>query len=280
MTHVLCVGNATLDIVNLLESYPDEDSEIRALSQSVRMGGNAANTARVLAHLGNEVQWLGNLSDQPQAAIIELALQRCGVSYEHAKYLPGSLPTSYISLSQRNGSRSIVHHRDLAEYAAEDFAGLNLYGFDWVHFEGRAVDQLKVMMLRARNMCGLPLSLEVEKARPGIETLFGLADVLFFSHDYARTKGFFDAETFLLDLPVDTIASCTWGDGGAWVRDESGEVHHAIAFEPVRIVDTIGAGDVFNAAMVHGLTSGQGVVEALQAAVILAGEHCGHEGFV
>ena len=61
MVRVMCVGIATLDIINRVEQYPAEDSEVRALAQSQRMGGNAANTATVLAQLGVQAFWVGNL---------------------------------------------------------------------------------------------------------------------------------------------------------------------------------------------------------------------------
>ena len=104
---VMCVGVATLDIVNRVSEYPPEDSEVRAYSQSQRMGGNAANTAVVLAQLGVQVFWVGNLA-QP-AEIIERGFARHGVDASLAVRIPGAaMPTSYILLSETTGSRSIV----------------------------------------------------------------------------------------------------------------------------------------------------------------------------
>ena len=279
MARVLCVGVATLDIVNLVETYPAEDSEVRALAQQVRPGGNACNTARVLAWLGAEAHWAGNLSDQPQARLILDAFARAGVDSSRAVIKPGAaLPTSYITLSRASGSRSIVHYRNLPEYAAEDFLALDLRSFEWVHFEGRAVDQLVLMLQRARGMCGLPISLEVEKPRPGIEALFEEADALFFSRDYALARGFDSAPALLATLPRGHVATCTWGEQGAWALDVDGGIVHAAACPPPRVVDTLGAGDVFNAGMVAALSSGVPVAEALVQANRLAGEQCGREG--
>ena len=47
MAKILAVGIATLDIINTVDRYPEEDSEIRALSQHQTRGGNATNTLRV-----------------------------------------------------------------------------------------------------------------------------------------------------------------------------------------------------------------------------------------
>ncbi len=273
----MCVGVATLDIVNRVACYPAEDSEVRALAQSRRMGGNAANTASVMSQLGAQASWVGNLA-QP-AELVERGFARYGVDISLATRIPGAtMPTSYILLSDANGSRSIVHFRDLPEYRAADFQQLDLRAFDWVHFEGRAIEQLVPMVRRARGVCGLPVSVEVEKPRDGIEALFEQADLLLFSSDYARARGFCDAPALLRSLPRGILATCTWGADGAWAIDHHGRLLHAPA-PPLRsVVDTIGAGDVFNAALVHALSGAQPVEQALQSAVALASAQCTREG--
>jgi ketohexokinase len=277
MARVMCVGIATLDIINRVEQYPAEDSEVRALAQSQRMGGNAANTATVLAQLGAHAFWVGNLAQLSE--IVDRGFVRHGVDASLAVRIPNAvMPTSCILLSEASGSRSIVHFRDLPEYRAEDFLKLDLRRFDWVHFEGRAVDQLVPMLWRAHGMCGLPVSLEVEKPRSGIEALFEQADLLLFSRDYALAQGFADAESLLRSLPRGVLATCTWGAQGAWAVDHEGRLLHVAAPTLEAVVDTIGAGDVFNAAMVHALSGGRTVEQALQAAVALASSQCTREG--
>ena len=277
MARVMCVGIATLDIINRVEQYPAEDSEVRALAQSQRMGGNAANTATVLAQLGAQAFWVGNLA-QP-AEIVERDFARYGVDTSLAVRLPDAvMPTSYILLSEASGSRSIVHFRDLPEYHAKHFLKMDLRGFDWVHFEGRAIDQLVPMLWRARGMCGLPVSLEVEKPRRGIEELFEQADLLLFSRDYAQAQGFSDAAALLRSLPQGVLATCAWGAQGAWAIDQDSRLLHVAAPPLDSVVDTIGAGDVFNAAMVHALSSGRTMEQALRAAVSLASLQCTREG--
>ena len=277
MARVMCVGTATLDIVNRVDRYPAEDSEVRALAQSQRMGGNAANTAVVLAQLGAQVFWVGNLAQSSEVVDHEFA--RHGVDASLATRIAGAvMPTSYVLISEANGSRSIVHFRDLPEYRADDFLKLDLRGFDWVHFEGRATDQLASMLRRARGMCGLPVSLEVEKPRQRIEDLFDQVDLLLFSHDYAQARGFADAAALLRSLPRGILATCTWGAEGAWAVDHNGRLLHVAAPQLETVVDTLGAGDVFNAAMVQALSSGRTVEQAVQEAVNLASSQCAREG--
>ena len=136
MARILTIGVLTEDIVNTVKTYPDEDSKVRTTDHHRRVGGNAANTAMKLAWLKNESFWLGNLPGH--TSWVRQQLDHWGVDYSLAQELKqGHLPTSFITLSEETGSRTIVHHRDMPEYDAEHFLKLDIRAFDWLHFEAR-----------------------------------------------------------------------------------------------------------------------------------------------
>ncbi|MCG8426493.1 MAG: PfkB family carbohydrate kinase [Chromatiales bacterium] len=277
--NVLVVGVATLDIINLVDAYPAEDEKIRVSGQWRQIGGNAANTARVLQQLGHRSYWAGVMAVDDEATLIRRSLQNAKVNCSHAVVeASGVSPVSYITLNRMNGSRTILHHRDLREFTAEDFAGIDLKPFSWVHFEGRQVDELQ-QMLRQLPVC---CSLEVEKPREGIETLFRLPQLLLFSKDYAQGCGYDNAEQFLYHVKPQcregAVLVCAWGEQGAWAIDGKGGLYHAPAYIPGEVVDTVGAGDVFNAGMIGALLSGETIGSALHQACRLAGRKCGQQG--
>lgn len=282
MSKILAVGIATLDIINSVADYPDEDDEIRAVSQRICRGGNATNTLVVLSQLGHECHWAGVLVNEPDARHIEADLGRYQIDCQAVMQLEqGKIPTSYITHNLRNGARSIIHHRDLPEYPFERFARIDLSRFDWLHFEGRNVaDCVKMLEYARRTRPELHRSVEIEKDRPGIEQLFGLADVLIFSRAFAEARGFSSAETFLQtlapDLPATTLI-CAWGELGAWSMHQ-GECLHSPAFPPAQVLDTLAAGDTFNAGLIHALVQGKPLAEAVEFACRLAGAKCGHLG--
>ena len=120
---VLGVGTATLDIVNEVATYPQEDAEVRALGQRQMRGGNVTNSLVVLSQLGHPCAWAGTLGDDPASALILTDLDRHGVDTRLVVRHPGRFtPTSYIALSRATGTRTIVHHRDLPELAPSDLA--------------------------------------------------------------------------------------------------------------------------------------------------------------
>ena len=234
----------------------------------------------VLSQLGHACHWAGTLADEPDSQTILHDLARYHINTDHCMlHAGGKVPTSYITLSAATGTRTIIHHRDLPEYPAEAFAFIDLGEFDWVHFEGRNVSALGAMMERVRS-AGVPCSLEVEKPRDGIESLFELSDLLLFSRGYARHAGYDRPDIFLTDVPPEgREAYCAWGEAGAWVRDAAGRISHSPAMDPPEVVDTLGAGDVFNAAVIDARVREQDPQTALVEACALAGRKCGQVGF-
>ncbi len=281
MSRILLVGTVTLDLVFGLEHYPQPDEEMRASSLRTCRGGNAANTAVVLAGLGHSPEFLGVLADVPETAVIERDFTNHGVEFEHCPRLPGHPPTSSIYLA--GPQRSIVHYRDLPELAADQFSALDLGQYDWLHFEGRNVEQVALMVAHAHtNFPELPVSLELEKARDGIERLFGVAQLLLCSRGFARHYGFDSAQEFLPWMQghapqADVVVA--WGESGAYGIDGAQSICHAPAQPPSQVRDTLGAGDTFNAGVINARLQAQTLNNVLEQACRLAGRKCGVYGF-
>lgn len=277
---ILAVGVAALDIVNEVAAYPAEDAELRALDRRIVRGGNAANTLAVLSQLGHACAWAGTLGKDAEGAQVLEDLDRRGIDTGACVLHPhSSTPTSYVILSRAGGSRTIVHYRDLPELAAADLARIRLDGYDWVHFEGRDPEQIAVMLQDcARRLPGVGVSLEIEKPRPGTEALLVGPEVLIFSRHYARSRGYEDPRGFLHDQWEHTDAGLLilpWGEEGAYAQSRGGEICFAPAHRPPLVRDTLGAGDVFNAAAVDGLLAGFAPPALLDHCNALAGHKCG-----
>ncbi len=291
---VLGVGIAVVDLINRVAAYPPEDAELRAESQRVTRGGNCANTLDVLAQLGWRCEWVGTLADDLGAEFIATDLERRGIGHRHSVRHAGATPTSYITLSAATGSRTIVHHRNLPELSAADFEQVPLADLAWVHFEGRNPAQTRRMIDRVRSESpDLPVSVEIEKPRDGIESLYQGADVLIFSRAYALATGLepaADPGAVLRALAARCDARLCllpWGAAGAYgIAAGPGDCVFAAAHPPAQIRDSLGAGDVFNAAVIDQLaisgfdaaTTPTGLADLLACANRLAGHKCGRDG--
>jgi len=280
------VGIATVDIVNITDGYPVEDTEVRAISQHTRRGGNAANTLAVLSQLGHQCSWMGAISNDHNHNIVQQDFIRHSINTQHCQLFSGkSTPISYITLNKNNGSRTIVHYRNLPELESAPFTLMNLSDYQWLHFEARNIPETRKMLEFSRaNFPNTPISIEIEKNRNEIESLF--ADtinkhtVYFFSSHFARQNNI-DSPQALLNqyqqhLP-DNLLICTWGRHGAYAM-QNGQLYYTKAYQPAQIVDTIGAGDTFNAGFIHTYLANQDTQHALNIASQIAGKKCGMLG--
>ncbi|WP_353570059.1 PfkB family carbohydrate kinase [Candidatus Albibeggiatoa sp. nov. BB20] len=283
MSHILAVGIATLDVINIVDEYPKEDTEMRASGQRICRGGNATNTLVVLSQLQHQCTWAGVWVDEPDGHIILADLQRHNINthYCHIEKT-GKVPTSYILLSQQTGTRTIVHYRNIGEFSFEQFQKIDLSNIDWLHFEGRnVIETHKMLQWVKQQQPYLPISLEIEKPRLGIERLFQYVDLLLCSQSFANHHAYYNATEFLHDLRqqvADTDLVCAWGHLGAYAIDRRGKVLHSPAYPPPQVIDTLGAGDTFNASLIDSFCQQQDLSTALHEACWLAGKKCGQVG--
>jgi ketohexokinase len=283
MSSILGVGIAALDIINLVTDYPPEDSEIRALEQRICRGGNVTNTLVVLSQCHHQCAWGGVWVDNPYSQPILTDLEKHAIDLRYCQVeITGNMPTSYITLNQRNGSRTIIHYRNLPEFSFASFQKIPLAHFDWLHFEGRNVQETYQMLQYVQqHFPQLTVSLEVEKPRIDIEKLFDKVDVLLFAQEFAKVHGYVNARDFLPAMRHYTTRAqliCAWGTEGGYALDKTDKFYANPAYVPPRVVDTIGAGDTFNAGIIDSLCRGNNLQTALNQACQLAGKKCGQIG--
>ncbi|XP_058020651.1 ketohexokinase isoform X3 [Ahaetulla prasina] len=250
---ILCIGLVCLDIISVVDNYPEEDSDTSFVRDDFR---------------------------------------RYEVDLTHvALHLACSLPVSTVISNSATGTRTILHAAsNLPDVTAADFEKVDLSQYKWIHWEGRNASEQVKMLLKVKkyNQTCPPservtTSVEVEKTRPELYQLFCYGDVVFVSKDVAKTFGFYSAPEAVKGLygrlKKGGTLICAWAEYGADAMGPDGLLVHSDAFSPETVVDTLGAGDTFNAAVILALSKGKTLPAALTYGCQVAGRKCGVHGY-
>ncbi|KAI7900028.1 Ribokinase-like protein [Cokeromyces recurvatus] len=303
---ILLVGQLYLDYILHVNEFPKEDLKVRANYAEQRTGGNTCNTAKVLVQFQkqNNIYYMSAVGSRETSGHIIEALRHQSIQtddtiiYRHDKITPSST----IIHSEKTGSRTIISNHQLESITFKEFVQLfeKIYQRSsswWVHFEGRniaetlqQIDWLNEKAISENWRHQLTISVEAEKPeRADMEQLIRRGDVVFLSkvfaqhHNHHSSKSFLTESTLLQqNLKSNAKAFCTWGSEEASALDN--ETNQIFQYSPLSIekaVDSVGAGDTFNAGVIHYLSSSsqQSLGNALEFACNLATKKVSQQGF-
>ena len=136
------------------------------------------------------------------------------------------------------------------------------------------------MMHWCRQQCPeTPISVEIEKPRDLIQNLFESASLILFSKQYALSQSAATARKFcqlISSHHSDKTIICAWGDSGAGASSRK-KYYWQDALK-IQAVDTLAAGDVFNAGIIDQHLKKSHLKKCLEFACQLAGLKCTKKG--
>lgn len=307
---VLGIGNAIVDVIAPVEDRFLVDHEIVKSSMTLidddrahqlykvfpktelTSGGSAANTIAGIANLGANTVYFGKVADDDLGTAFAAGLRETGATFDTPplKNGPGTgrcliavTPDAHRSMSTFLGATSLLNVDDLDEDIIRDSAITYMEGYLFDR------DSAKAAFVRAAEIA----------AAAGRKTALTLSDL--FCVDRHRqsflhlVRGHIDIlfanevellslyETVDFDVALEKVrADCTFA---AITRSEKGsvvingdEIVH-IAAEPVeKVVDTTGAGDLYAAGFLYGLSRGLSLKECGRIGSVAAAEIISHYG--
>jgi len=307
---VVGIGNAIVDVLanvddaflaghDLAKGAMTLIDEERAalLQQSVGesvecSGGSAANTMVGIASLGGAAAYIGKVREDRLGEVFRESIRSAGVAFDTAPATDGPptgrcvvlvTPDAQRTMQTLLGSSATLAEEDVDQGTIASSAITFLEGYLW------DPPPAKQAFLRAAEIAHsrgrrVALSLSdrfcVDRHRSEFQELVEAhTDVLFANEDEAVAL----YESAGLDEALERLGDCC--QVAAITRGASGSVIVAdgkrieVAAEPVeRVVDTTGAGDLYAAGFLHGLSSGEDLAICGRLGSIAAGEIVSHFG--
>ena len=281
---ILSVGVAVIDYVFHVEHFPRLAEKYRALDAEVVGGGGGANAAVAAARLGAE-SWVAARTGADTAGdAIRDDLRGEGVRLDMLYRAAGKRSSFSSVLINGEGERQIVNFRDTdlptdAGWMRERLGAMeaNGEGFDAVVVDTRWVEGSMVAVEHARAR-GAPAVMDVEApAHEGLEALEACTHAVFSAQglrDFVGRDGPLDDLLAEADGRVEAVVGVTDGpEGVRWI--ENGALRRARPpAAPGPIVDTLGAGDVWHAALALALAEAQPLSDAMDFANAAATLKC------
>lgn len=272
---ILCAGIAVIDYVFRLDRFPAPDIKSRANEFITINGGCAANAAVALTRLGGRARLAAPLGNDPLGAEIMAGLRGEGITCDGIAQVAGAISPISAIMIDASGERIIVNYRDARLDVARvlDLESL-LAGVHGVLIDNRFPEFVLPIATEARQR-GLSILLDGDKPTSETDILLRTCTHVIFSAEGLRaTAGLDDLGAALHHIArqTDAFLAVTDGANGIWWI-ESGKTRHLPAF-PVRAVDTLGAGDVFHAAVALTLAETREMACCLRFAAAAAAIKC------
>jgi sugar/nucleoside kinase (ribokinase family) len=265
----------------------------KALIKSVQeAGGSAANTMAGLASLGGRTVFLGKVRDDALGARFGESLKRLGVHFTTVPAQGGSPTASSIIVVTPDGQRSMNTYlgacREMApaDVDENEIAAARILYIEGYLWDADAAKEASRKAIRAAKRAGAQIALSLSDSfcvgrfrEEFLSLMRDDVDILFANEDEA--KSLFETEDF--DLVVQKLRA--WGKLAAITRSAQGCVvikrdeHHAVpAFPVARVVDTTGAGDLFAAGFLYGLSHEKSLADCGNLGALAAAEVISHYG--
>jgi sugar/nucleoside kinase (ribokinase family) len=307
---VLAIGNAIVDVIAdaddaflATEGLTKGSMRLIDAEEATRLyshmgqgreasGGSAANTAAGVAALGGRAGFIGQVAPDQLGDFFRHDISALGVEFvteaqdfgvPTARCLVLVTPDAQRTMSTFLGAAQHLPVTALDEQQIKDSAILYLEGYLWDPETPRyaMIRAIEVARSAGRKVAfTLSDSFCIDRHRDGFNQLIddGKVDILFANEDEIQSLAgiaHFEDAVAAIRNRVPLLVVTRSEKGAIAIR---GEERSQVPAEPVKVVDTTGAGDLFAAGFLTGHAQGRTLEESLSMGAIAAAEVISHYG--
>ena len=288
----LAAHNLTKGAMTLVDA--DQGASIyQAMGPTVEMsGGSVGNTMAGLASLGGTGSYIGKVRNDQLGGTFQQSLQSLGIDFSTQPAVDGSPTARCLVVVTPDGQRSMATYLGACtELGPEDIDADTIRSHSITYLEGYLWDAPQAMeaMVTAAQLARdagrrvaltLSDSFCVDRHRDSFKELIREhIDILFANEDeivslYQVGDVHQAVELIRRDCPLTAV---TRSEKGSIIA--AGDETHTIDIVPVeRVVDSTGAGDLYAAGFLYGITHGYDLASSGRIGAIAAAEIISHVG--
>lgn len=276
---VLCVGVATLDVIQRVAQLPQPNTKTVSLGTLMQSGGPATNAAITARALGAHVTLASFFGPSAVADLVRRDIESMGVHVVDLAPVDTTWEPAVatVLITESTGDRTIVSLGAVG--APEDPVPTpDLTDVDVVLCDGHHLEAC-IAVVAAAEARGIPVLVDGGSWKTGFERLLTHSTAILMSADFTVPSS---NEPVLDAVRALGPAFAARSAGSQALTYASAETRGEIAVDFVDVVDTLGAGDVLHGAWAayvaqHGITSAT-MADGLRFSAQIATQSCRFAG--
>ena len=283
LSQVTVIGDAGVDAIIQLPKSQEQATSFNIIQPTLSPGGTAGNTSLSLARLGHDVTMFFAIGSDSYGKYLLSALEDANVNTEHV-YVSPEYFTLHVNviidhLGERHFAGNPYGNWASVHYPPDKVSPEAIAKSSWLHTSGNSFDRGTTPQSTMRSMTiakqhKIPISLDLNLRSPNnqlhnqykhaISEAIELADYVLGSAD----------DEIALYIGIDDRRL---GSNGCLVATPSGEITKIPSYK-VKVVDTLGAGDTFNAGFISAKLDGASAMVAAKRGNAIAALCVASEG--
>jgi sulfofructose kinase len=279
---VLVIGRSCLDIISVVEQFPEEDTKVPLSYRMVEGGGQGGTASCCIAKLGGEVAYYGYLGADDEGLFCLERLKDFQVDIRFVEVIEdGKTPLAYLFITRGSGKRTIIYEQSsLPQLGTDRLVQILINPVAVVLLD----PEVTYLASEIKALAGddIIIVYDCERWHEDITAMMAAADYFIPSADFLQAPELnfadipFGQQVFRLAEMVTGTLVVTQGEKGAYYV--SGDQLINIPAPAVEVKDTTGAGDNFHAAFSLAVSRGYDLSAAVKFAVAVASLSCREYG--
>jgi len=259
MGKIVGVGANVFDTLYNIQTYPKEDTKMRATASKTAGGGPVATGLVAAAKLGAKTAYIGVLSDDNGGKFLKEDFEKYGVGTDLISVMSGYRSfASVLWLCADTATRTCVFDKgDLPPLKLNEKQKEAIENAFLLMVDGNEMDAAVEAATLAKSR-GVKVLYDCGGLYPNVDKLLKQTDIMIPSEEFAlghtRKETAEDAAKWLYETYAPEVVVITQGKEGGLIYDGKNVCRYP-AFM-VQAVDTNGSGDVFHGAFAAAVTMG------------------------